>query len=78
MEKSIQTLMDVQKQTGTQSAKAWNDFMETQVPVMQNLMGQYLEQSKQLYMNTQNLFGIFPGFPGAPGRKRPDDEDDKR
>ena len=78
MEKSIQTLMDVQKQTGAQSAKAWNDFMETQVPVMQNLMGQYLEQSKQLYMNTQNLFGIFPGFPGAPGRKRPDDEDDKR
>ena len=76
LEKSIQAVLEVQAKTGQQSSQAWSDFMRNQIPVMQDLMGQYVEQSKQLYLNTQNLFGMFPGFPGAAGRgdKNKDDE----
>ncbi|MFD2837003.1 hypothetical protein ACFS3C_11835 [Azotobacter vinelandii] len=31
-------------------------------PMMQDLMRQYVEQSKKLYLNTQNMFGIFFRF----------------
>jgi hypothetical protein len=34
---------------------------------MQDLMRQYVDQSKALYLNTQNLFGLFGGMPGAGG-----------
>jgi polyhydroxyalkanoate synthesis regulator protein len=74
LEKSIQAVVDIQAQTGQQSSQAWNDFMHSQIPVMQKLMGQYVEQSKQLYLNTQNLFGMFPGFPAPPARSDKDDE----
>ncbi len=74
LEKSIQAVLDIQAQTGQQSSQAWNDFMHSQVPVMQKLMGQYVEQSKQLYLNTQNLFGMFPGFPVPPARGDKDDD----
>lgn len=74
LEKSIQAVLEVQAKTGQQSSQAWSDFMRSQLPVMQDLMGQYVEQSKQLYLSTQNLFGMFPGFPGAAGRKDKDDE----
>ncbi|HYQ38789.1 MAG TPA: polyhydroxyalkanoate synthesis repressor PhaR [Pseudomonas sp.] len=74
LEKSIQAVVDIQAQTGQQSSQAWNDFMHSQIPVMQKLMGQYVEQSKQLYLSTQNLFGMFPGFPGAAPRGDKDDD----
>lgn len=80
LEKSIQAVLDVQAKTGQQSSQAWSDFMRGQLPVMQDLMGQYVEQSKQLYLNTQNLFGMFPGFPGTAGRGEKDKkggDDDK-
>ncbi|WP_455231703.1 polyhydroxyalkanoate synthesis repressor PhaR [Geopseudomonas aromaticivorans] len=77
LDKSIQAVVDIQAQTGQQSSQAWNDFMHSQIPTMQKLMGQYVEQSKQLYLNTQNLFGMFPGFPGTPGRGDKDKDDDK-
>ena len=65
LEKSIQTVLEVQKQAGEQSTQAWNDFMRSQMPVMQNLMQQYLEQSKNLYLSTQSMFGLFGTRPGA-------------
>jgi polyhydroxyalkanoate synthesis repressor PhaR len=74
LEKSIQAVLEVQAKTGQQSSQAWSDFMRSQLPVMQDLMGQYVEQSKQLYLSTQNLFGMFPGFPGATGPKDKDDD----
>jgi hypothetical protein len=40
-------------------------------------MGQYVEQSKQLYLSTQNLFGMFPGFPGPAGRSDKDGKKDR-
>lgn len=80
LENSIKAVTEIQAQTGQQSSQAWSDFMSSQVPMMQKLMGQYVEQSKQLYLNTQNLFGMFPGFPGAAGRGAPEKnskDDDK-
>jgi polyhydroxyalkanoate synthesis repressor PhaR len=63
LDKSIQTVIDIQSQTGAQSSEAWSDFMHQQAPVMQDLMRQYVDQSKALYLNTQNLFGMFGGKP---------------
>ena len=80
LEQSIQAVLDIQAKTGQQSSQAWSEFMRGQLPVMQQLMEQYVAQSKQLYLNTQNLFGMFPGFVPppktgkGPGRE-PDDED---
>ncbi|MCW4646454.1 polyhydroxyalkanoate synthesis repressor PhaR [Pseudomonas aeruginosa] len=74
LDKSIQTIIDIQTQTGVQSSQAWSEFMHKQVPVMQALMSQYLEQSKNLYLNTQNLIGLFGGMP--PGKGGPDGNDD--
>jgi polyhydroxyalkanoate synthesis repressor PhaR len=65
LDKSIQTVIDIQSQTGAQSSEAWSDFMHQQAPVMQDLMRQYVDQSKALYLNTQNLFGMFGGKPGT-------------
>lgn len=82
LEQSIQAVLDVQAKTGQQSSQAWSEFMRGQLPVMQQLMEQYVAQSKQLYLNTQNLFGMFPGFPPPPAGKgsahEPDDEDGPR
>jgi hypothetical protein len=55
-------------------AEAWNEFIRMQGPAIQGLMGSYLEQSanafmemqQQLQQQTRNLFGTFP-FPGFPG-----------
>ncbi|MNP54383.1 hypothetical protein D3C76_1489300 [compost metagenome] len=47
--------------------------MQQQAPVMQDLMSQYVEQSKALYLNTQNLFGLFGGT-----SPRPADAHDKQ
>ncbi|MBB3104889.1 polyhydroxyalkanoate synthesis repressor PhaR [Azomonas macrocytogenes] len=76
LDKSIQTVIDIQTQSGVQSSQAWSEFMHKQVPVMQDLMRQYVEQSKNLYLGTQNLFGLFGGrAPGSnEGRKKGGDE----
>jgi len=61
LEQSIQAILTIQNQAGTQSSQAWTDFMQKQAPVMQNLMQQYIEQSKTLYQSSQHLFGLFGG-----------------
>jgi polyhydroxyalkanoate synthesis regulator protein len=65
LDKSIQTVIDIQSQTGAQSTEAWSMFMHQQAPVMQDLMRQYVDQSKALYLNTQNMFGLFGAKPAA-------------
>lgn len=57
LEKCIETVIDIQAYTGEQSTRVWKHFMQ-QAPVMQELMRQYLEPSKVLYLSTQNLFGL--------------------
>ncbi|MFD1260567.1 polyhydroxyalkanoate synthesis repressor PhaR [Entomomonas asaccharolytica] len=63
LEKTLESVMEIQKQSGMPSTEAWTDFMSSQMPVMQKVMQEYLERTKQLYMNTQNMFGMFPTFP---------------
>lgn len=63
LEKTLESVMEIQKQSGMPSTEAWTDFMSSQMPVMQKVMQEYLERTKQLYMNTQNMFGMFPNFP---------------
>jgi len=81
LEKNIQTFIEIQKRLQDQSrqmygqnpmlnSEAWSEFVKMQGPAIQGLMGSYLEQSanafmemqKQLQQQTRNLFGSFP-FP---------------
>jgi len=83
LDKNIQTFIEIQKRLQEQSqaiygnnpqpapnANAWTDFLKMQGPTMQGLMGNYLEQSanafiemqRQMQNQTRNLFGGFP-FP---------------
>ena len=72
LDESIQSVIDIQAQTGAQSSQAWAEFMQGQVPMMQDMMRQYVEQSRALYMNTQNMFGLFSTFsPTAPYKPDP-------
>ena len=85
LEKNIQTFIEMQKRLQDQSrqiygdnpllnADAWSEFIKMQGPAMQGLMGRYLEQSanafmemqQQLQQQTRNLFGNFP-FPNFTG-----------
>ena len=95
LEKNIHTFIEIQKRLQDQSRQvygenpmlntdAWSEFLKMQGPAMQGLMGRYLEQSanafldmqQQLQQQTRNLFGSFP-FPHLrprrcvpPGRRR--------
>lgn len=82
LEKNIHTFVEIQKKLQEQSsaiyggtpptlnADAWGEFLKMQGPAIQGLMGSYLEQSanafldmqQQLQKQTRNLFGAFP-FP---------------
>jgi hypothetical protein len=54
----------------------WTQFMNVQGPMMQGMMSNYIEQSKNLFIQmqeqmqsqTKNMFGTFPF--GAPARRR--------
>ena len=79
LDESIQSVIDIQAQAGSQSSEAWTEYMHGQVPMMQDMMRQYVEQSRDLYMNTQNMFGLFGGFNTKPGQTaEPKDEDEKK
>lgn len=82
LEKNIHTFMEIQKKlqaqstalygggTGMPNAEAWSEFLKMQGPAIQGLMGSYLEQSanaflemqQQMQKQSRNLFGSFP-FP---------------
>jgi polyhydroxyalkanoate synthesis repressor PhaR len=86
LEKNVATFMDIQKRMQDQSSQiyganpmlnteAWNEFVKMQGPAIQGLMGRYLEQSanafvemqNQMQNQTRNMFSGFPfaGFGGA-------------
>jgi polyhydroxyalkanoate synthesis repressor PhaR len=89
LEKNIQTFIEIQKRLQDQSrqmygqnpmlnSETWSEFVKMQGPAIQGLMGHYLEQSanaflemqQQLQQQTRNLFTNFP-FPnfGGTGQK---------
>jgi polyhydroxyalkanoate synthesis repressor PhaR len=94
LEKNIHTFIDIQKRLQDQSRQVlgqnpmlssdtWSEFVKMQGPAIQGLMGRYLEQSanafmemqQQLQNQTRNIFGAFqfPNFgPGAPKPPEPD------
>ena len=57
LEKSIQTMTEMQTRLGEQSGsltpEVWSQFMGLQSPMMQGLMGKNLEQSKNLFAQMQ-------------------------
>ena len=86
LEKNIQTFIEIQQRLQDQSrqlygqnpmmnSEAWGEFVKMQGPAIQGLMGRYLEQSanafvemqNQMHNQTRNMFGGFPfaGFGGA-------------
>jgi len=78
LEKNIQAFIDVQDKIQEQSKtfydgkgfgpEMWTQFINGQAPVMQSMMGNYIEQSKNLFMQmqeqmqnqTRSVFGTFP------------------
>lgn len=85
LEKNIETFTELQEKFTEQSkgvydAKAFSpellaQFMKGQAPMMQGLMGNYLEQSQKLFAQMQEQMSkqtetLLPGFPGFPGVKR--------
>ena len=85
LEKNLQTFVELQQRFAEQSkglydAKSftpelWTQFLNGQAPMMQGLMGSYLEQSKNLFLQMQEQMAkqagtLFPGMPGFPGTKK--------
>mgnify|MGYP003433248819 CR=1 FL=1 len=85
LERNLQTFTDIQARLAEQSkgafdAKAlspelWTQFLNGQAPVVQGLMGNYLEQSKNMFLQMQEQMtkqaeALFPGMPGFVQPKR--------
>ena len=85
LEKNLQTFTDIQTRLAEQSKgvldpkmlspELWTQFLNGQAPVMQGLMGSYLEQSKNVFLQMQEQMAkqaeaLFPGMPGFVQPKR--------
>jgi polyhydroxyalkanoate synthesis repressor PhaR len=85
LEKNLQTFTDIQKNLAEQSKglydanmmnpEVWTQFLNGQAPGVQNLMGNYLEQSKNMFEKMQEQMAkqaetFFPGMPGFTPPKR--------
>jgi len=79
LEKNIQAFMEIQDRMAEQSKslygangqfgpEAWAQFMNVQAPMMQNMMNNYIEQSKNLFVQMQDQMqdqarSMFANFP---------------
>ncbi len=85
LEKNLQTFTDIQQRFAEQSKglydpkamnpELWTQFLQGQAPVMQGLMGNYLEQSKSMFLQMQEQMAkqaetLFPGVAGFVPPKR--------
>ncbi|MFN3295696.1 polyhydroxyalkanoate synthesis repressor PhaR [Caldimonas sp.] len=86
LEKNIQAFVEMQKRFAEQSRgmvegkgfspEMWTQFMSVQAPMMQGLMSNYLEQSKNIFVQMQEQMQkqaetlMPPGFPGFGPPKR--------
>ncbi len=85
LEKNLQTFTDIQKRLTDQSKgllepnvmspEVWTQFLNGQAPGVQNLMGNYLEQSRAMFTQMQEQMAkqaetLFPGMPGFTQPKR--------
>jgi len=84
LEKNLQAFVDLQRRLSEQAQgmfdaktftpEAWAQLLSGQTPLMQGLMGNYLEQSKNLFQQMQEQMqkqagALFQGVPGF-GNKR--------
>jgi polyhydroxyalkanoate synthesis repressor PhaR len=85
LEKNLQTFTDIQARLvaqskglvdpALQSPELWAQFLNGQAPVVQGLMGSYLEQSRSMFVQMQEQMAkqagaLFPGMPGFVAPKR--------
>ena len=85
LEKNLQTFTDIQARIAEQSKglydpkamnpELWAQFLQGQAPVVQGLMGNYLEQSKSMFLQMQEQMAkqaetLFPGMAGFTAPKR--------
>jgi polyhydroxyalkanoate synthesis repressor PhaR len=83
LEKNLQTFTEIQARLAEQSKglldptaqtpEMWSQFLNGQAPVVQNLMGNYMEQSRKMFAQMQEQMAKQAGalFPGMPGFKPP-------
>jgi polyhydroxyalkanoate synthesis repressor PhaR len=79
LEKNLQAFVEMQQRFADQtkglyeaqgfSPEKWSQLLSGQAPMMQGLMGNYLEQSKNLFAQVQEQMvkqagALFPGMPG--------------
>ncbi|MDC8783801.1 polyhydroxyalkanoate synthesis repressor PhaR [Roseateles koreensis] len=79
LERNVKTFGELQSRFTEQSKglafspELWTQFMGAQSPMLQGLMGGYVEQSKNLLTQMQEQMQqagvIFPGMPGFPPKK---------
>ena len=82
LEKNLQTFVELQQRFAEQgqglydpkafTPEAWAQFLSGQAPLMQGLMGNYLEQSRNLFMQMQQQLqsgGLFPGMGGKSAKQ---------
>jgi polyhydroxyalkanoate synthesis repressor PhaR len=80
LEKNLQTFTDIQARVAEQSKglydpklqtpEMWTQFLNGQAPAVQSMMGNYLEQSRSVFMQMQEQMAkqaasLFPGTPAA-------------
>ena len=84
LEKNLQTFTDIQNRLAEQtkglydpksiSPELWTQFLNGQAPAVQSLMGNYLEQSRAMFLQMQEQMEqaktLFPGVPGLSPPKR--------
>ncbi len=85
LEKNLQTFTDIQARLADQSKglydpaaqnpEMWAQFLNGQAPVVQGLMGNYMEQSRNMFVQMQEQMAkqagaLFPGVPGFVPPKR--------
>ena len=85
LEKNLQTFTDIQARLAdqskglydpaAQSPEMWAQFLNGQAPVVQGLMGNYMEQSRNMFVQMQEQMAkqagaLFPGMPGFVPPKR--------
>jgi polyhydroxyalkanoate synthesis repressor PhaR len=85
LEKNIQAFIDIQGKLSEQSKafyetnkigpEMWTQFVNMQSPMIQSMMSNYIEQSKNLFVQMlENMHNqarsMFTGFPGFPGEKK--------
>jgi len=62
IEKNIQSLMEIQHKLAEQSQgltpETWSQFMRMQSPMMQGMVGSYLEQSKNVFLQMQEQMQV--------------------